>query len=336
MKKDDNLNISELNKSLELTIMPTEQCDFRCTYCYEEFKLKEMSSDTVKAVKSLITKRVPDISYLNISWFGGEPLVAYKQVVDVMEHANSSKLELNPNLSLTSEMTTNGYKLTEDKLRKLVKLGVKQYQISFDGDKDEHDKLRVKRDGKPTFDVIWKNVTNAKLIDMDFIMLLRLHVNSDNEPSSTRFLDRVKSEIGKDSRYTLYIRKLSRLGGKNDTSLPILAEDSKSVERLIDTAHKLGLKTMDIGREYVCYAAKPNAYVIRSDGSLSKCTVNLYDGHNKVGRLLRDGSLEVEKDKVLLWSRGIFSGDKEELGCPMKNFPLDQLLKQNNKLKILQ
>ena len=35
------------NRRLELIVMPTEQCNFRCIYCYEDFRMGRMNSDTV-------------------------------------------------------------------------------------------------------------------------------------------------------------------------------------------------------------------------------------------------------------------------------------------------
>ncbi len=69
---------------------------------------------------------------------------------------------------------------------------------------------------------------------------------------------------------------------------------------------------------YVCYAAKPFAYVIRSDGGIGKCTVALYDGNNNIGRLNNDGTVHIDSEKASRWSRGLFSGNEKELECPLK------------------
>ena len=61
---------------LELTLFPTEHCNFRCTYCYEDFSIGRMTPEIVNAVKRLIEIRSDDLHDLYISWFGGEPLVA--------------------------------------------------------------------------------------------------------------------------------------------------------------------------------------------------------------------------------------------------------------------
>lgn len=286
-------------------------------YCYEKFKIGTMKPDVIIGVKNLIGSRINDISSLSINWFGGEPMVAYRQIIDIMEHVNRIKNQV----SFNSEMTTNGYLLNGEKFARLVELGISKYQIAFDGDKEEHDKLRVKIDGNPTFDAIWKNVIAAKNTDLDFRVLIRLHVNKDNEQSMMRFLRRVDTEIGKDKRFGFYIRQLSRLGGENDEHLPII-EDGKSTERLIQSAKSIGFSANGHAEDYVCYAAKPNEYIIRADGSISKCTVALYDDNNRIGKLNKDGTMDLDSNKISQWCRGLFSGDKNELACPLRNFPI--------------
>jgi sulfatase maturation enzyme AslB (radical SAM superfamily) len=62
---------------LNLIILPTEACNFRCTYCYETFEHKKMKKEVVNGIKALIGRRGPELNKLEIAWFGGEPLLAF-------------------------------------------------------------------------------------------------------------------------------------------------------------------------------------------------------------------------------------------------------------------
>ena len=62
--------------SLHLVVLPTEACNFRCFYCYEDFKLARMREDVVRGLERLLEARAPSLEHLSISWFGGEPLLA--------------------------------------------------------------------------------------------------------------------------------------------------------------------------------------------------------------------------------------------------------------------
>ena len=70
-------------------MLPTEQCNFRCTYCYEKFIGKFFSKENINSIKMLISKRASELKQLRIGWFGGEPLLAKKIVYEISEHAIS-------------------------------------------------------------------------------------------------------------------------------------------------------------------------------------------------------------------------------------------------------
>jgi uncharacterized protein len=75
---------------------------------------------------------------------------------------------------------------------------------------------------------------------------------------------------------------------------------------------------------YVCYAARPNSFVIRANGSLSKCTVAFGDIRNNIGKLNEDGTLTIENHKMQKFMRGFQSLDPGELHCPMHNMETAQ------------
>ena len=67
---------------LLLTILPTEQCNFRCVYCPEEFSRGKMSEEVQKAIIRYVRQNINAYTGLRVSWFGGEPLLA----MDVIAH----------------------------------------------------------------------------------------------------------------------------------------------------------------------------------------------------------------------------------------------------------
>ncbi|WP_044430341.1 radical SAM protein, partial [Bacillus spizizenii] len=166
------------NKSQELIIFPTEQCNFRCTYCYEDFSLGKMSNEIVGGVKKFLYRRIPELDSLHLSWFGGEPLVAKDIVFDISEYASS--LAKKHNTTFIGSMTTNGYNLSLKTFSKLVDFGVTKYQISLDGSRNTHNTTRLRADGKGTFDRIWGNLLNIRKSDLNFSITLRVHLDNNN------------------------------------------------------------------------------------------------------------------------------------------------------------
>jgi uncharacterized protein len=55
--------------TLGLNILPTEKCNFRCVYCYENFPNIRMLPSVAQSVKKLLHKRSGDLTNLSIGWF---------------------------------------------------------------------------------------------------------------------------------------------------------------------------------------------------------------------------------------------------------------------------
>jgi uncharacterized protein len=89
IERNEAFRESTSAKMLELIVNPTEKCNFRCVYCYEKFELGNMKPDVVMGVKNLILNRSTDLAFLKISWFGGEPMLGYNGVMDIMEYSGS-------------------------------------------------------------------------------------------------------------------------------------------------------------------------------------------------------------------------------------------------------
>ena len=59
-----------------LTVMPTEQCNYRCVYCNEPFQKGAMSLEMQNALIGYLRKQLHSYNHLDIAWLGGEPLLA--------------------------------------------------------------------------------------------------------------------------------------------------------------------------------------------------------------------------------------------------------------------
>ena len=310
---------------LSLILMPTEKCNFRCTYCYEDFVQGRMGRPVVEGVKALIAGRAPGLSVLRIEWFGGEPLLELSIVEEIQAHVGRLQKRF-PRLDAASSMTTNAYFWTADVQERLVGLGVRSYQITLDGSGPAHDVRRKRADGAGTFERIWANLVAAHRSSLDFEVTLRMHVDRDNVRRETpgnlwRLIDRIHAELGGDPRFQLFIRRVSRLGGPNDAAIPVLPDaELGRIDELKSYAAGLGLRVKGSDGPGVCYAATANSFVVRSSGELAKCTVALSHPANRVGYLRADGSASVDGTKVEGWVRGLMSGDEEALHCPMKGY----------------
>lgn len=66
-----------------LILNPTQDCNFRCWYCYEKHPKGRMQPETMERVKRLVDNIFDkgEIKHFSLGWFGGEPLLYFKEVV---------------------------------------------------------------------------------------------------------------------------------------------------------------------------------------------------------------------------------------------------------------
>lgn len=307
------------NRLLELILLPTEQCNFRCTYCYEDFSIGKMKRDIIDGVKNLISKRAHDLDILKLSWFGGEPLSAREIVYEISEHAGNVAYQ--HGIKYLGTMTTNGFLLNEIVATKLYMLGIRDFQISLDGPRDVHNKTRLRIDKSGSFDQIWANLLDLRNSQLLFTITLRIHVTPENYESLFILIDELKTYFAGDARFRIFFKAIADLGGPNSKQFGTLSRQSlpQLMQNLIDAVdNKLTIaKLKNTAAPYVCYAAQANSFLVRADGTLGKCTVAMNDSRNSIGNILKDGTLVFTEGKILPWLRGMKSLDPKALGCPL-------------------
>lgn len=307
---------------LELILLSSEDCNFRCQYCYEDFTRGTMKPQVREAIKRLVDKKSSSIRNLSISWFGGEPLYGWQAIEDLAPYFK--KVATESAISFQGIMTTNGYLLTPDIAEKLFSWGVLTYQITLDGAREDHDRNRPGRNGEPTFDVIFANLKALKGFDDNFRIYVRINFDQQNKGSIQGLVDQLGDEFGGDPRFRLLVRAVGRWGGENDPNLAVCGtEEIDDIKNdILSYATARGLDNGDDVRfdkrlgSNVCYAARPYNFIIGADGLVMKCTVDLdKKDRNIVGRIAEDGSLVLDKDKVALWTEPAFSEDPKCKKC---------------------
>jgi uncharacterized protein len=306
------LSLSLRNDNYHLILFPTEECNFRCVYCYEDFEIGNMPQWLVEATKLFIAHKVKSLKNLNLSWFGGEPLVAKKTLFEIAEHAY--ELCEKYHCKLQGELTTNGFMLDIATLTRLVALRQSRFQISIDGDEEVHNKTRITKNKRGSFAKIWQRLIDASKTELDFHIKLRIHVTDLNQDGVERFLELYNKHLASDARFSLFFKAIENLGGDQNKVQQLIGKKSAAnfVDELNSRYHGNTIAT-----NYICYASKPNSLAIRADGSLNKCTVALKDDINRIGRINKDGTLTIQQQKFGTWISGFDTLDKWRLGCPL-------------------
>lgn len=270
-----------------ITINPTLACNMSCWYCYESHKnMPAMSADVKQSVLLLIDKLLADnkLKKLNLSFFGGEPLLYFdKVVVDIINHAKMQCKAFDAKLSI--HFTTNAYLLTDNVLKHLEGLDV-SFQITIDGGKQVHDSVRKTKGGEPTYARIVEHIHQT--LSRGFSVGVRFNYTAKSIPS---FIDVVKdfSHLQQEQKQLVNFT-FQRVWQDNEGDADQVGQQVEHIERAFEQA---GL-FVNNAKSYIvpyCYADGVNTAVVNYNGDLFKCTARDFATKSKEGTLAADGTL---------------------------------------------
>ncbi|MDG0874705.1 SPASM domain-containing protein [Paenibacillus thiaminolyticus] len=301
------------SRGLHLILMPNEDCNFRCVYCYEDFLKSEMKTTVQEGILHFLEKSLSKYNYLNISWFGGEPLKSF----DIIKKMSTQMIEIckKNNVQYRAGITTNGYLLNKEIFTQLLDMQVKSFQITLDGTAQTHDNYRVGRYGEKTFDTILTNLIDMKHSSKTFTIVIRSNIDHEVAATMDEYISLVTGLFAEDSRFVLHFIPIQNLKGEQTSNVHLC--DTKDLFPLYNKAKDKGFN-FNFYKQYLqpggseCYASKPSSYIIGSDGMIYKCTVAFNNPYNHVGKLTEDGELVIDWEKWSLWVTG---GVNEDLAC---------------------
>lgn len=289
---------------LLVTLFVTRQCNFRCSYCYENHENKRMSSELYENLTEAIKIEVKSKGYKRvlISFFGGEPMLEYQAICGFMK--NMFMFSRTENIPIFGQMTTNAYLLSLEKFQKLVELNVLYYQITLDGLKETHDNNRFLADGMGTWDRIIQNLKAVKNSNLQFEISLRTNFDLDNMANIKDYFSFLSKYFSEDRRFNAQFEEIKKLSTEINGQLNENNADTKILSELFTLASESKLNVSNFNIEpfgYMCYASKNNSLVIDTDGTLMKCTVVIDSYKNVIGKL-KNGKFDIEDTKICNWT----------------------------------
>jgi uncharacterized protein len=268
-------------KIYSLTVLTTTHCNLGCSYCFQNLgqdtsggtappriSYARLNSATIKKTLDFTRERMAEAGEpgLQITLFGGEPLLNPRGCVELLEAAVPLGLR-------SADMISNGTLLNPATLNRLSGLGLRGIQITFDGDRADHDASRTKRTGGGTFDTIVSNIREA-LEKTDLLFSFRVNVTEQNTPGIDRLIDRLAERLDT-SRCGIYFKIVGDVGNGFHNDMSATDELAK---RFIDWNRQAMARGFRMGRpreEVPCPACSfPDGRfgaVVNADGSLSSC-----------------------------------------------------------------
>lgn len=296
--------------SMHLTLAPTMNCCFRCHYCFEQTKEPGyMSSEVMDAIVKHVANH-KELTSLRLTWFGGEPLMA----IDLMEEFYE---KLAPNLGgikFSSNIITTGYHLNKHVIDVLKKIKVTSMQITLDGNKETHNKVKFLDECDDCFSKVLENIelTVKEYPEMHIVVRVNLTMDNAAEYADLHryFLNKFKNnkQVAIAPAFVL-----DRNNGCSSSVATNLFQAKEYAKYILDLAHN-GIDSPHVrypGR-YFSECAIRNDIAISFDpkGRAYKCWEVIGNEKYAIGKVNSDGNIDNVNVKVL--NRQLYGADTLE------------------------
>ena len=300
---------SRLNKrNLNLTVIPTFNCNLGCVYCYQKgFQSKLMSKDVAERIYQMVEKQADSLELLAIHWFGGEALLGR----NIIEYLGTKCVELctEHGIQYISSISTNGYVVDEQSLALLKRVGVGRIETTIAGTAEFHDALRRTRTNEPTFAQIIENIERAR---EDFLIILAVNITSSNLENIPALLEFLKEKSLVENVY-LTLKQVESYANNTCAELALCGNTySQYIVDMYKYAMQLGLNICDVTKFnsdcVYCSTDYERSYVVDPEGYIYKC-VERYTEETREGYLGTEGEIVFTGGKNLQ-VRDVFTEEK--------------------------
>lgn len=309
-EKDDILmyvssieNKRRINNLLNLTIAPTMECNFSCSYCFETKTKGIMKDGIINNIIIFISNSVQlGVKHINITWFGGEPLLA----TSVIEKICKKLKAIDKEISIYQNIITNGYYLTDENLILLQECGIKSIQLSVDGVFDLHNKKRFTKLDNDTFTTIINNVDNYAKKKYEMYLCFRIGIDKDNINEYENINRFYKERYGDNKKITInpaFIIDTTK--NKNKNSITCNTEKFNFKKYL---AKELSDSTIIFPSNNIseCAIRNYNSWCFDPKGDVYKCWEIIGNKKYKVGELTTSG---INITNQIILNRYLFGSD---------------------------
>ncbi len=210
------------------------------------------------------------IKSVEITWFGGEPLLEKKRILEF--HRKLEKFIDKKRINVG--IITNGILLSRDFLFQISKYALLTHiQITIDGKKNIHNRKRKFKDGDGTYDLIINKVNEIKKLTP---LNLRINVDKQSiEGINELFEDFIKNEFHKEKNIYVnfgHLRKFTDHVIEDSHNFFTFNEYTRNQIELTKKLKYYGFKTNLYPSLFsTCMFAQVNSFVIDPKGDLYKC-----------------------------------------------------------------
>lgn len=312
------------NYYMNLTIAPTMNCNFRCSYCFEKNFRNTKMMDLSLTQKIIDFANERKVKKLNVDWYGGEPLLG----LDFIKHFNHETYEAG--FDVSQSIVTNGYLLTEEVVKYFDFIWLKNIQITLDGDKETHNRRRPHVSNSDSFERIMDNLemlyTYCNFNGYWPNVNIRVNIDKTNEDDYPKIKNMLYKKYG--NFYHVYYAIVENSNSCVDKVEQIFnTESEEEYKNKLDKKYEIEDEPFFPRKLTNCYcgAQTLNNYVIDAEGFMYKCWAQVGIKEKAVYNLndKNFNNLKIESDFIIK-SQAIFSDDCKNCfmfiscqgGCP--------------------
>lgn len=277
---------------INVVILPTQDCNARCFYCFEQTEAHEkMSEETIRETVAYLSRVLTPEKQVVFQWFGGEPLYApdiIEKIIRGVDEAFQGKLDF------TSKIVTNGSLIDERILELFLhSWRVKKVQLTIDGYREEHDRRKSYADGrKDAYHALLKTIRT--LLENDIFVVCRINLDKDNISQLDDILNDLEPFNGYDQFFihpsTLRKAQADHNAGQPDIEDHYYGPDSfhEFYKTVLDKMFAHGIykspyNILPMRCRNNCYACSSNAVLINAQGGLFRCEQFSLAAENQIG-----------------------------------------------------
>ena len=278
----------------ELTLLPTLDCILRCWYCYEKHITGSRMSEAVRDSILLHVSSVLDnsnIHVLKVTMYGGEPLLYFKEELYPLLKQIKQIAE-DREKSVSFFFVTNAVCIDDTSIPLLKELN-SNFQISIDGYKEKHDKVKfIPGSRRGTYDQVIETI--HKLTEQIEHVYINLRLNYDDE-TLLNMEQLVKDLLTVDRRKIgIHLERVWQTSGS-------LNPDNIQLKNVINLLllNRFNVSYMNLFRKKLsCHSSMENQSIISYDGKVYKCTGRDFTDTFSEGLLQENGSIRWDQEKL--------------------------------------
>ena len=284
---------------MHLTIAPTMNCCFSCNYCFEQYRNESyMSEETMNSIIKYLNSLNMKPNF-NITWFGGEPLMAINQMQVFYE-----KLVTLFKKPLSSNVITTGYHINSDVISILKNIGVKQVQITLDGIKETHNAIKINPECDDVFERV---INNAELLlkESDIHVIFRINLTKHNAHEYLELysflIERFKDFKNKGIAPAFVMDRGGNMSMSNQQDVCFTSNEMASFVLNLYKKHGIHSPFLSYPSKYFLECAIRNVVSISFDpeGFAYKCWELIGNKKYAIGKLDKNGMLTSVNEKLL-------------------------------------